>query len=68
MNVNWKHIADRMIEQGINPKDIKEGNFNGFTNNLVDAMENLYGIETAVTQELRRRDDLEKLNHVLENK
>jgi len=50
--VDLKDLAKKMVEKGIQKKDLLEGNFDGWTGTLVDLLEDHYSLETLIRKQI----------------
>jgi hypothetical protein len=49
LTIDLKKIADKMLENGLSLEDIKKDDLGGWTDGLVDALEEVYELETKLS-------------------
>lgn len=57
VKVDLNALADKMIENGVSPEDVANDCFDGWTNSLVDALEELYGLEYMLTKVITKTEE-----------
>ena len=53
LSVNPEVVAREMIRRGIDPQKIREDDFGGWTDTLIDSVEFLYSLESKVREEIK---------------
>lgn len=53
VTIDTQDIAHAMAAYGVKPSNIKNNDFEGYTNSLVDALTDLYDLETQITADLK---------------
>lgn len=48
--VSVPEVADTMVEYGIEPKSVQEGDFSDWTNTVVDSLQDIHDIETSLRE------------------
>ena len=57
MEIKVAEIVDDMIERGITVKQVADDNMDGWTNTLVDTLEEVYLLESEISAEYKRREE-----------
>jgi len=53
MEINLKELKNKMVAIGFNPKEIENG-FDGWTNSIVDALNECYNFEKLLVDEFKK--------------
>ena len=53
--VNTQEVAEEMVNRGIVPDEIRDEEFTGWTNCLIETIESLYNVENEVLKDVLKR-------------
>jgi len=53
--INTQEVAEEMVNRGIVPDEIRDEEFTGWTNCLIETIESLYNVENEVLKDVLKR-------------